>query len=322
MLRTMFNRGSGKGAALLPLPPLRTGRESFPSSGSSRHKAPLSRSRFTRRFQSSLTTMNAKPFEERTVFKVGTPTQVERIRVAPDFQMPPDAGLDWVDQSQPDRLPVRRPLSGINREQALTTDGMPVPLDNPSAALAWVPASGPSPETVPQSPFHFLERPLRHDMAMVVGPATNDWVELTDQVGLADSATLTNQLPHLVQESVRIFLGGLDKQLAAILAEILSEEVEPLFNMGDAGFLWRELQATVAHKLLDHWLNLIFQYFLGRAGDDEVVRISNEVYFQAGCPLDRELLFEQPFQSVQCQVSQRRRDDSLYTMDNNPCLAR
>jgi hypothetical protein len=37
---------SGKGTALLPLPPLRTGHESFPSSGSSRCKAPRERSRF------------------------------------------------------------------------------------------------------------------------------------------------------------------------------------------------------------------------------------------------------------------------------------
>ena len=37
---------SGKGAALPPLPPLRTGRESFPSSGSSRYKAPRERSRY------------------------------------------------------------------------------------------------------------------------------------------------------------------------------------------------------------------------------------------------------------------------------------
>jgi hypothetical protein len=36
----MFNPTSGKEVALLPLPPLRTGRESFPSSGSSRSKAP------------------------------------------------------------------------------------------------------------------------------------------------------------------------------------------------------------------------------------------------------------------------------------------
>jgi len=42
-----FWTGSGKEAALPPLPPLRTGHESFPSSGSSRCEAPLSRSRFT-----------------------------------------------------------------------------------------------------------------------------------------------------------------------------------------------------------------------------------------------------------------------------------
>ena len=36
-----LNRVSGKEVALLPLPPLRTGRESFPSSSSSRCKAPL-----------------------------------------------------------------------------------------------------------------------------------------------------------------------------------------------------------------------------------------------------------------------------------------
>src|SRR5271168_3449422 len=41
----MHQKWSGKGAALPPLPPLRTGRESFPSSGSSRYKAPRERSR-------------------------------------------------------------------------------------------------------------------------------------------------------------------------------------------------------------------------------------------------------------------------------------
>jgi hypothetical protein len=38
-------------------------------------------------FQSSVFAMDAKLFEERTVFKVGTPTGVERIGRAPDFRM-------------------------------------------------------------------------------------------------------------------------------------------------------------------------------------------------------------------------------------------
>ena len=47
MFLIIFKTRSGKEAALLPLPPLRTGREGFPSSGSSRSKAPQLRSRFT-----------------------------------------------------------------------------------------------------------------------------------------------------------------------------------------------------------------------------------------------------------------------------------
>ena len=185
---------------------------------------------------------------------------------------------------------VRLPVSVANLSFA--SQWMPVALDQPSGAFAGVPASGPTPEAVPQGPFHFLERPLRHDVAMVVGPAPDDGVELTDQVGLAESAILANQSPHLFQERVRVLLGRLDEQLAAILAEVLSEEVEPLFDRRDAGFLGRELQTPVAQKLLDQWFDFIFQHFLGRAGDDEVVRISNEVYLSGWASrFPRELLF-------------------------------
>ena len=86
-----------------------------------------------------------------------------------------------------------------------------------------------------------------------------------------------------------------------------------MLDMRDAGFLWRELQAPVAQKLLDQWPDFIFQQFLGRAGDDEVIRISNEVYLWVDCgALARftgKRLLEQRFQSVQCQVGQRRRDN-------------
>jgi len=152
---------------------------------------------------------------------------------------------------------------------------------------------------------------------VIVGPTSDDRVELTYQVALADTATTANQLPHLFQECVRVFLGGLDKQFVAVLAEILSEEVKPLLDRRDAGLLGRELQAPVEHELLDQWLNFIFQPFLGGAGNDEVIRIANEVYPRTRRALYRELLFEHPFQSVQSQVSQRGRDDAPYTMDNN-----
>jgi hypothetical protein len=77
---------------------------------------------------------------------------------------------------------------------------------------------------------------------------------------------------------VHVFLGRFYQKFAVILSDVHSEEVEPLLNVRDAGFLWRELQTPVAQKLLDQWLDFIFQQFLGRAGDDEVVRISYEVH--------------------------------------------
>jgi hypothetical protein len=46
--------------------------------------------------------MYAQPFEERTVFKVSTPVQVEEVRLAPDFRMSANRGLGWADEPQPD----------------------------------------------------------------------------------------------------------------------------------------------------------------------------------------------------------------------------
>ena len=64
---------SGKGAALLPLPPLRTGRESFPSSGSSRYKAPRERSRFHDDLIPACWRCDAELFVERTFREVVLP---------------------------------------------------------------------------------------------------------------------------------------------------------------------------------------------------------------------------------------------------------
>jgi hypothetical protein len=94
---------------------------------------------------------------------------------------------------------------------------------------------------------------------------------------LFDRFVPANRRPDFLQESVHVFLGRFYQKFAVILSDVHSEEVEPLLNVRDAGFLWRELQAPVAQKLLDQWLDFIFQQFLGRAGNDEVIRISYDV---------------------------------------------
>jgi hypothetical protein len=113
---------------------------------------------------------------------------------------------------------------------------------------------------------------------------------------------------------MRVLLRRLDEQLAVILAEVLSEEVEPFFDRRDAGFLWRELQTTVAQKLLDQWSDFIFQHVLSRAGDDEVIRVTNEVDLEPVLPGSvappAKGDFQELLQSVQRHVRQRWRDDA------------
>jgi hypothetical protein len=44
-----------------------------------------------------------------------------------------------------------------------------------------------------------------------------------------------------------------------MLTQVLPQEVEALFDMRDAGFLRRELQASFGHELFDQGLDLILQ---------------------------------------------------------------
>ena len=250
--------------------------------------------------------MNAQLLKERTVFKIAAPLRVERIRIRPDFDVTPDFGFGWINQPKPDGLPRRCPFPGVGYKLPSAPSAEPPVLSgDPAVRSARMSAFGPSPEGMPQSFFHILEGLQRHDVAMVVYPATNDRVELTYQVNLTCAPVLTHQLPHLFQKVMRILFGRPDNQLAVKLAQVLSEEVVPLFNMRDAGFLWRELQAPVAQELLDQWLDFIFQHGLVRAGDDEVIRISNEVYLwidrHSVDALHGEALFQECFQSVQSQ---------------------
>ena len=180
-------------------------------------------------------------------------------------------------------------------------------------------ASGPLPEPAPNLKVHPRECFRRHDMPMVVRPSPNDRVEQANQVLLTRGFIRTDDAPDFLQERVRVLLRRRDEQFAVELAEMLSEEVEPLINMRDAGFLWRELQTPFAKELLDEGADFVFQHVLGRTSNDEVIRISNQIDFgfdggpfvdRPLDPLCREAFFQPGLQSVQNHVGQRGRDDA------------
>ena len=64
--------------------------------------------------------MNTVPFEECTFFKVVAPAGIERIGIGFYPHMPPDNGINWVNQSNHFRFSVRLLPAGVGGEHAAT----------------------------------------------------------------------------------------------------------------------------------------------------------------------------------------------------------
>src|SRR3546814_9723610 len=62
-----------------------------------------------------------------------------------------------------------------------------------------------------------------------------------------------------------------------VLAYVESEEIKPIVDVRDLGLLWREREPPCRQEFFDHWTNLVLQHFFRCAGDDEVVRVPNDV---------------------------------------------
>jgi hypothetical protein len=155
---------SGKEMALPPSPPLRTGRETFASSGSSHFKALREQSRCSQRFNLGCPPMNAESLEERTICKIPVPARIERISRAFDLRMSPYLGVGCLSQPQPNDLVARCSVAGVHRKHpASLTNGMPVFAHNPLTRLVRVSAFGPAPETLPQYMIHLVERVCGHN---------------------------------------------------------------------------------------------------------------------------------------------------------------
>jgi hypothetical protein len=92
--RCIARHSSGKGTALPPLLPLKTGRESFPSSGSSRYKARVSGAGFTT-FSPGFVAMDAEPSSGTHVPQSRLPLWVER-----DGVLPPAPSLNAISRSE------------------------------------------------------------------------------------------------------------------------------------------------------------------------------------------------------------------------------
>jgi hypothetical protein len=138
-------------------------------------------------------------------------------------------------------------------------------------------ASGPPPECAPDFVVRPVERLFGRAVLVVVGPATNDGVQQANQQGLADRFVRVDDSPDFLQERVRVLLRWFHEWFAIVATEVLSEEVEAFVDVREACLVGGERQPSFFQERFDQGTHFIFQQLLRVAGDDEVVRISDEV---------------------------------------------
>src|SRR5271169_1050263 len=158
---------------------------------------------------------------------------------------------------------------------------------------------------------------------MIVGPTANLWVELIDQIGGRHALCSFDGSSDAIQEGFNILLGRLDEQFPVrISAHVLSEEIKAVLHVRNDGLLRREFKTSFLQKMLDQGLDFSFQLFFRFAGDDEVIRVTDEIDTRLLTSKGLETFScwvffpQESFKAVQRAVSERGRDHSPYTKGN------
>ena len=212
------------------------------------------------------------------LFEIGFIRRVVRVGFAFDFNVsfngcapgvvqPSLAWLPLVIILFPEEAPVASPIAPI------------VFLFEPGRGLFRVPSPCPLPQTMEDRMINVCESTFADHVPMIVGPTPNLWVELIDQIGGRQAKPGFNRCSDSLQEGFNILLGRLDEQFPVrVAAHVLSEEIKAFLHVRNDGLRGREFEPSLLKKLLDEGLDLSFQQVFRFTGDDEIIRITNEIH--------------------------------------------
>ena len=76
-----------------------------------------------------------------------------------------------------------------------------------------------------------------------------------------------------------VLLGRLDEQFSVgIFAHVLSEEIKAFLHVRSDRLRGGKFKPSLLKELLDEGLDLSFQQVFRSTGDDEIIRVTNEVH--------------------------------------------
>ena len=183
-----------------------------------------------------------------------------------------------------------------------------VSLPDPLPALPRMSSPTPSPHHLEDPVIHAPKGAFTRRVTVVHGPAFDLLVQTPDQFSRRQAARVVDRFLDLGEERLDAWRRRLGQDLAvAVTPDVLPQEVEAFLHMGDPGLLVRELEPSFLQEVSHERLDLITKEFLRRAGDQEVIRIADQVDLVHPLLLRRpgEVVRQEPLQSIQGPVRQR-----------------
>ena len=230
------------------------------------------------------------------------------------------------------RVLVERWPICIPEVPAFAGSGIPISPDCPPSTLPRVPEKRPSSELLLQSVVEQMKRPRADHRTIVIGPASDDWVEDANQVRLLGCLVLTNQCRQCCPVALHRLFTWSDERFEATsprrivlaragLAHLEAQKAEAGFaldffeRVGDASLLFAQLQSDVLQPCLRQVATL-FDNGSVPMEDDQIVRVSDDLrlpieltagLFQVpSCP-GWKVRADRLFESVQSDVRQQWR---------------
>ena len=154
---------------------------------------------------------------------------------------------------------------------------------------------------------HGREDAFAHGKTVVHRPALDLLIQAPDHVANRHAPRAVDRFLDLGQERLDASPRWFDQHLAvAPTPDRLPKKVEAVLNMRDSGLLVGEFETPLLQELLHERFDFILKENLGRARDDEVVRIANQVDLAPRALAARcaEAFRQQPLQSIQGSIRQ------------------
>ena len=249
-------------------------------------------------------------------FEVGFIGWIVRVGFAFNLDVSLDGSAHGV--VQPDFSRPSFVIAGFTEEGPVTVSApFKVFGFEPARAFVRVSSSCPFPQTREEGVINASECAFAHHVPMIVRPTANLGVEVINQIGGRHAMCVFDDSSDALQEGSSILLGRLDEQFSVrISAHVVSEEIKAFLHVRNDCLRRREFKASFLQELPDEGFDLSFQQFFRLTGDDEVIRVTDEIdtgFFTSkgletfSC---RELFLQESFKSVQRAVSERGGDNS------------